>query len=93
MFRGSLRDFLAGGTSSREKHLDKFYQFLSQGYWRLVCEGFCNSLASQAPNHIKDLENFQKSGFFGLLRLNLVTDSRVEAPVTRFTQNAWRLPS
>ena len=35
MFRASLRDFLAGGPSSREKHLDKFFQFLSQGFWRL----------------------------------------------------------
>ena len=26
-FRGSLRDFLASGTSSRKKYLDKFFKF------------------------------------------------------------------
>ena len=67
MFRGSLRDFLAGGTSSREKHLDKFYQFLSQGYWRLVCEGFCNSLAGRGPSCEKDLEKFSKIQVFRFL--------------------------
>ena len=67
MFHGSLRDFLAGGTSSREKHLDKFYQFLSQGYQRLVCEGFCNSLAGQGPSCEKHLEKFSKIQVFRFL--------------------------
>ena len=29
--RGSLRDFLASGPSSREKHLDKFFKFFFMG--------------------------------------------------------------
>ena len=40
IFHGSLRDFLAGGPSSREKHLDKFFKFFSQGFWRLVHDSF-----------------------------------------------------
>ena len=28
-FRGSIRDLLAGRPSSREKHLEKFFKFLS----------------------------------------------------------------
>ena len=35
-FRGSLCYFLAGGTSSQEKHLENFFKFLSQGGCRLV---------------------------------------------------------
>ena len=46
---------------------------------------FHESLASQAPCRKKDLEKFQKSGFLEFLRLSLVTGSRVEAPVARFT--------
>ena len=40
MFRSSHHDFLVDGPSSREKHLDKFFQFLSQGFWRLVRNSF-----------------------------------------------------
>ena len=40
IFHGSLHDFLAGGPSSREKHLNKFFQFFSQGFWRLVRDSF-----------------------------------------------------
>ena len=52
-----------------------------------------DSLEGQGPSHEKYLENFQKSGFFGFLRLSLASDSWVEAPIARFTQNVWRLPS
>ena len=52
-----------------------------------------DSLEGQGPSHEKYLENFQKSGFFGFSRLSLASDSRVEAPIARFTQNVWRLPS
>ena len=40
MFRYSHRNFLADGPSSREKHLDKFFQFLTQGFWRFVRNSF-----------------------------------------------------
>ena len=40
MFRCSHRNFLADGPSSREKHLDKFFQFLTQGFWRFVRNSF-----------------------------------------------------
>ena len=45
MFGNSRRDFLVGGTSSREKHLDKFFKILSHEFfgnlhWRLVCSSF-----------------------------------------------------
>ena len=35
MIRVSLRDFLAGGPSSREKHLDKFFKIFHMGFWWL----------------------------------------------------------
>ena len=40
IFHGSLHDFLAGGPSSREKHLNKFFQFFSQGFWRIFRDSF-----------------------------------------------------
>ena len=40
IFHNSLCDFLVGGPSSCEKHLDKFFQFFSQGFWWLVRDSF-----------------------------------------------------
>ena len=42
-----------------------------------------NSLASQAPSHKKDLENFQKYGFLAFSRFSLAIGSRVEALVAK----------
>ena len=44
-FRGSLRDLLAGGPFSREKHLDKFFKILS-----LRCLATCSQLGSITKN-------------------------------------------
>ena len=54
---------------------------------------FGDSLANQGPSREKDLEKFQNFGFVTFSQLNLVTDSRVEAPVASFTQKVLRLPS
>ena len=50
-----------------------------------LLKSFCDSLASQAPSHKKDLEKFQNFGFLGFSQLCLVTGSLVEAPIMRFT--------
>ena len=54
---------------------------------RAYAEALGNSLAGQGPSREKDLENFQNFGFLAFSQLNLVTYSRVEAPVTSLTQN------
>ena len=46
-FHDSLRDFLASGPSRREKHLEKFFKILSQGFWRLSLT-ICSPLTSVA---------------------------------------------
>ena len=80
MFRSSLRDFLVGGPSSREKYLDKFFQFLSQGYWRLslaTCSQVEASAASLLRSFRGSLRDFLVGGTSSLekyLSLRLVRD-------------------
>ena len=87
--------------SIKHKNIFEFFNFFWKvflfwkfsKFWKTVQLYFGDSLANQGPSREKDLEKFQNFGFVTFSRLNLVTDSRVEAPVASFTQKVLRLPS
>ena len=75
MIRNSLRNLLASGPSSHEKHLDEFFKICHMGFWRLNL-ATCLRLIPSRKTHVLRCEDHFQDSF------------QMEALVANFTQNA-----